>query len=192
MAAPSAATVIVAATTQPRFGGHCVAASLEEQQRRDVTHARTQGDEARHEAAYQRIVDELLRRDADRAVLAFAGMMRASIVMPAHLLEDGGAGSPGGHEGPAAGESRETAFFKNFAALADSLGVYTAQDYAQVTAHLLKRWRIADVKVRRAIMMIFLLFFFSSLLFGGGQAARKHDGWCRCRAARRRRRRNTS
>lgn len=96
-------------------------------------------------------MDELLQRDADRAVLAFAGMMRASIVMPAHLLEDGGAGSCGGDGGDA---SRETAFFRAFAALADSLGVYTAADYAQVTAHLLKRWRISDVKVRRRALRV--------------------------------------
>jgi acyl-[acyl-carrier-protein] desaturase len=46
-------------------------------------------DEGRHEIAYQRIMDELFKRDPDGAVLAFADMMKKQIVMPAHLMDDG-------------------------------------------------------------------------------------------------------
>jgi hypothetical protein len=110
-----------------------------------------QRDEARHEAAYQRIVVELIRRDPDGAVLAFAAMMLGSIVMPAHLMRDD-ALSPSDDDAdgaaPGPGSVRETGFFKNFAALADSIGVYTARDYAEVLAHLMRRWGVSDLKVR--------------------------------------------
>ena len=46
-------------------------------------------DEGRHEIAYQRIIDEVMKRDQDGAVLAFADMMKKQIVMPAHLMDDG-------------------------------------------------------------------------------------------------------
>lgn len=124
-----------------------------------------QGDEARHEAAYQKIMDELMQRDPDSAVLAFADMMQASIVMPAHLMQDGGAGIDARIEREEAaysaavarrsgsgtvGQPHESDFFKGFAAVADKLGVYTAVDYAACVEHLLKRWRIPDLKVRAA------------------------------------------
>ena len=46
-------------------------------------------DEGRHEIAYQRIIDEVMKRDPDGAVMAFADMMKKQIVMPAHLMDDG-------------------------------------------------------------------------------------------------------
>lgn len=127
--------------------------------------AGVQRDEARHEAAYQKIVEELIRRDPDSAVLAFADMMQASIVMPAHLMQDGGAGLDARMEreeaaygaavarrthGGAAAQPQESDFFKGFAAVADGLGVYTAGDYAACVEHLLWRWKIADLQVRTA------------------------------------------
>ena len=45
-------------------------------------------DEKRHETAYGRIVEQLLRLDPDGAVLAIADMMRKRITMPAHLMHD--------------------------------------------------------------------------------------------------------
>lgn len=47
-------------------------------------------DEGRHEMAYTKIIDGVFERDPDGAVLAFADMMRKQIVMPAHLMSDGG------------------------------------------------------------------------------------------------------
>ena len=55
------------------------------------------GDEARHEAAYTRTMDEIFSRDPSGAVLAVADMLRKQIVMPAHLMDDGA------HGGGAAG-----------------------------------------------------------------------------------------
>lgn len=45
-------------------------------------------DEGRHEIAYQRIVDELFKRDPDGTLLAFHKMMKRQIVMPAHYMDD--------------------------------------------------------------------------------------------------------
>lgn len=47
------------------------------------------GDEGRHEVAYQKIIEEILCRDPDGGVLAYADMMRKRITMPAHLMDDG-------------------------------------------------------------------------------------------------------
>jgi acyl-[acyl-carrier-protein] desaturase len=92
-------------------------------------------------------VKELLQRDPDGAVLAFAGMMQASIVMPAHLMEDGNVAGPSGAESATLDEIRETSFFKLFAALAESMGIYTVLDYAQIMSQLMTRWRIRELSV---------------------------------------------
>ncbi len=91
-------------------------------------------DEGRHEIAYQRIIDEVMKRDSDGAVLAFADMMKKQIVMPAHLMDDGEHKARTGRD-----------LFADFAAVADSTGTYTAEDYASIMEHLIKRWNIADV-----------------------------------------------
>ena len=91
-------------------------------------------DEGRHEIAYQRIIDEVMKRDSDGAVLAFADMMKKQIVMPAHLMDDGEHRARTGRD-----------LFADFATVADSTGTYTAEDYASIMEHLIKRWNIADV-----------------------------------------------
>jgi acyl-[acyl-carrier-protein] desaturase len=92
--------------------------------------ARTWGtiaaDEKRHETAYGRIVEQLLRLDPDGAMLAIADMMRKRITMPAHLMHDG----------------RDMDLFQHFAAVAQRLGVYTARDYADIVEFLVKRWKL--------------------------------------------------
>lgn len=61
-------------------------------------------------------------------------MMRKSIVMPAHLMDDGEhAGKNGGRN-----------LFSDFSAVADSTGTYTAFDYSDIMEHLIKRWTIAE------------------------------------------------
>ena len=92
-------------------------------------------DEGRHEIAYQRIIDEVMKRDQDGAVLAFADMMKKQIVMPAHLMDDGEHKARTGRD-----------LFADFAACADSTGTYTAYDYASIMEHLIKRWNIADLE----------------------------------------------
>lgn len=94
-------------------------------------------DESRHEIAYTKIVDEIFRLDPSGAVLAFANMMRKQIVMPAHWMDDNE------HE---ANNSRS--LFKDFSAVAERLGVYTALDYAAIMEHLICRW---DVGNRRGL-----------------------------------------
>jgi len=89
-------------------------------------------DEGRHEEAYKRIIDQVLARDPDGAVLAFADMMRKGVLMPAHLMDDGA------HAG-ANGRS----LFADYAAVAERAGVYTAWDYADIVDHLVARWGVA-------------------------------------------------
>ena len=91
-------------------------------------------DEGRHEIAYQRIIDEVMKRDQDGAVLAFADMMKKQIVMPAHLMDDGEHKARTGRD-----------LFSDFATVADSTGTYTANDYASIMEHLIKRWNIGDL-----------------------------------------------
>lgn len=88
-------------------------------------------DEGRHEIAYQRIIDEVLKRDPDGAVLAFADMMEKQITMPAHMMCDGKHKARTGRD-----------LFDDFAAVAERSGVYTGHDYADIMDHLIKRWDI--------------------------------------------------
>ena len=46
-------------------------------------------DEKRHETAYSKIAEKLFEVDANDMVVAFAGMMRRKISMPAHFMYDG-------------------------------------------------------------------------------------------------------
>jgi acyl-[acyl-carrier-protein] desaturase len=91
-------------------------------------------DESRHEIAYTKIVDELFVRDPDGAMLAFADMMRKQIVMPAHLMNDL-------EHGP---KNDDRNLFADFSDVAQRLGVYTANDYADIMEHLVKRWKVKE------------------------------------------------
>ena len=104
----------------------------------------SQGDEARHEGAYQKVVEELFRRDPNSTMIAFAHMMRTSIVMPAHLLNDGVLQD----DAPLNTQPHRTQLFNHFASVAERTQVYTAHDYADIVAWLVKRWRISDIQVR--------------------------------------------
>lgn len=86
-------------------------------------------DESRHEIAYTKIVDELFKRDPNGTMLAFEDMMRKQIVMPAHLMTDLV------HEQNNSGRN----LFADFSDVAQRLGVYTAQDYAGIMEHLVRR-----------------------------------------------------
>ncbi|XP_072965275.1 stearoyl-[acyl-carrier-protein] 9-desaturase 1, chloroplastic-like [Typha angustifolia] len=115
------------------FVSHGNTARLAKQRGDDVL-ARVCGtiaaDEKRHENAYARIVDQLLAIDPDGAVLAIADMMRKRITMPAHLMHDG----------------RDPRLFDHFASVAQRLGVYTAQDYADIVEFLVKRWKLESLE----------------------------------------------
>jgi acyl-[acyl-carrier-protein] desaturase len=90
----------------------------------------------RHEVAYQRIVEELAKRDPKGVVLALASMMRKTIVMPAHRMDDGEHEMRTGHS-----------LFSDYAAVAESLGVYTPFDYADIMDHCITRWNVGALKV---------------------------------------------
>ncbi|KAM3759436.1 hypothetical protein ACB098_01G119900 [Castanea mollissima] len=81
-------------------------------------------DEKRHENAYVKIVEKLLEVDPTGAMLAIADMMKKKITMPAHLMYDG----------------RDPRLFEHFSGVAQRLGVYTADDYADILEFLIGRW----------------------------------------------------
>ncbi|KAM7507852.1 hypothetical protein LguiA_018305 [Lonicera macranthoides] len=86
-------------------------------------------DEKRHENAYTRIVEKLLEVDPTGAMLAISDMMRKKITMPAHLMYDG----------------KDPHLFEHFSAVAQRLGVYTAEDYADILEFLIGRWRLEKI-----------------------------------------------
>ena len=86
-------------------------------------------DERRHEIAYSKIVEKLFEVDPTGAMLAFEDMMRKQIVMPAHLMYDG----------------QSDTLFDDFSAVAQRTGVYTANDYADIMEHLVKRWNVGSI-----------------------------------------------
>jgi len=88
-------------------------------------------DEGRHEIAYTKIVDQLFLRDEPGAMLAFGDMMKKQIIMPAHLMNDNQHKANTGRD-----------LFDDFSSVAENVGVYTAQDYADIMEHLIKRWDI--------------------------------------------------
>ncbi|PKA64101.1 Pentatricopeptide repeat-containing protein [Apostasia shenzhenica] len=86
-------------------------------------------DEKRHETAYVKAVKELFRIDPDRAMLAFAQMMKKRITMPARSMFDG----------------RELHLFAHFSALAQRVGVYSAADYVDIVEFLVKEWEVESL-----------------------------------------------
>eukprot|EP00897_Mesotaenium_endlicherianum_P010654 jgi/Mesen1/9617/ME000659S08987 len=87
-------------------------------------------DERRHEIAYAKIVERLFELDPTGAMLAFDDMMRKGIVMPAHLMYDG----------------ESDTLFHDFSEVAQRTGVYTANDYADIMEHLIKRWNVEKIE----------------------------------------------
>ncbi|KAK6272628.1 hypothetical protein POUND7_009711 [Theobroma cacao] len=86
-------------------------------------------DEKRHEIAYNIIVEKLFEIDPDGTVVAFAEMMRKKITMPAHLMYD----------------EHDLNLFEHFSAVAQRLGVYTANDYADVLEFLVDGWKVQEL-----------------------------------------------
>jgi len=83
-------------------------------------------DEKRHENAYVRIVEKLLEVDPTETMMAISNMMRNKITMPAHLMHDG----------------QDPYLFDHFSAVAQSIGVYTTNDYADILEFLIGRWKL--------------------------------------------------
>lgn len=87
-------------------------------------------DEKRHEEAYQYFISKMLEIDTNGIVLAFEKMMRQQIPMPSMLMTDG----------------KDNFLYDNFAKVAQKAGVYTASDYADIIAHLVKKWNLPNLK----------------------------------------------
>jgi acyl-[acyl-carrier-protein] desaturase len=89
------------------------------------------GDEARHEAFYTRMMNEVLEHDPAGGILAFRSMLRGTIAMPGRFMEDG----------------TDPDLFDHFAIVAQRINVYTVRDYAAIIEHLVKVWNIAGRSV---------------------------------------------
>ncbi|CAI9763977.1 unnamed protein product [Fraxinus pennsylvanica] len=87
-------------------------------------------DEKRHENAYVKIVEKLLEVDTNETMIAIGDMMRKKITMPAHLMYDG----------------HDEHLFEHFSAVAQRLGVYTLNDYADILEFLIGRWRLKKLE----------------------------------------------
>ncbi|OIV89247.1 hypothetical protein TanjilG_24345 [Lupinus angustifolius] len=87
-------------------------------------------DEKRHENAYSKIVEKLLEVDPTGAMIAIGDMMQKKITMPAHLMYDG----------------EDPKLFDHFSAVAQQMGVYTANDYADILEFLIERWRLEKLE----------------------------------------------
>ncbi|XP_022749384.1 stearoyl-[acyl-carrier-protein] 9-desaturase 6, chloroplastic-like [Durio zibethinus] len=87
-------------------------------------------DEKRHELAYCKIVEKLLQVDPTGAMLAISDMMKKKITMPAHLMFDG----------------EDPQLFEHFSAVTQRIGVYTADDYADILEALIQRWRLEKLE----------------------------------------------
>uniref|UniRef100_Q947F1 Stearoyl-[acyl-carrier-protein] 9-desaturase, chloroplastic n=1 Tax=Bassia scoparia TaxID=83154 RepID=Q947F1_BASSC len=86
-------------------------------------------DEKRHETAYTKIVEKLFELEPDGTILALADMMRKKVSMPAHGMYDG----------------IDDNLFDNYASVAQRIGVYTAQDYADILEFLVQRWNVSTL-----------------------------------------------
>ncbi|KAI9113118.1 hypothetical protein K1719_015643 [Acacia pycnantha] len=87
-------------------------------------------DEKRHETAYTRIVEKLLEVDPSGAMRAIGDMMHKKITMPAHLMYDG----------------EDPRLFEHFSGVAQRMGVYTANDYADILEFLIERWGLEKLE----------------------------------------------
>jgi acyl-[acyl-carrier-protein] desaturase len=88
------------------------------------------GDEARHEKAYKLFMTKIFEIDTAEAVRAFASMMKRRIVMPAVLMRD----------------ATDDNLFARFSRVAQRIGVYTAQDYADIVEDLVDHWKISTLQ----------------------------------------------
>ena len=87
------------------------------------------GDEARHEKAYTNFVKKILEVDPAGGILAFRDLMKHQVVMPAHLMTDG----------------HDPDLFDHFSTVAQRLGVYTANNYADIIQHLVRQWKLETI-----------------------------------------------
>ncbi|MDB5297969.1 MAG: desA1 [Phycisphaerales bacterium] len=88
---------------------------------------RIAGDEARHESFYTQTMGKVLDDDPAGGLISVMSIFRRVIAMPGRLMYDG----------------KDPDLFDHFAAVAQRLGVYTVDDYADIVEHLVATWDIA-------------------------------------------------
>lgn len=92
-------------------------------------------DESHHAKVYIEFVRHFFEKDPNGIMLALQKMLQKGITMPAHLMRE--VDRSGNILAP--GES-----FAFFSDIAQRLGVYTAKDYAEISATLLQTWGVGD------------------------------------------------
>jgi acyl-[acyl-carrier-protein] desaturase len=92
---------------------------------------RIAGDEARHEAFYTQVMGKVIDEDPDGGLVTMMTILRKVIAMPGRLMFDG----------------QDPDLFEHFASVAQRLGVYTVEDYADIVEHLVKTWNVASRSV---------------------------------------------
>ena len=88
------------------------------------------GEEALHEKAYKFFMGKIFEADPNGGLAAFVAMMKKKIIMPANLMDFGT-------------EKRQ---YLNYVNITQKIGVYTSFDYAGIIDHLVKTWRIDELK----------------------------------------------
>ena len=88
------------------------------------------GEEALHEKAYKFFMGKIFETDPNGGLAAFVAMMKKKIIMPANLMDFGT-------------EKRQ---YLNYVNITQKIGVYTSFDYAGIIDHLVKTWRIDELK----------------------------------------------
>lgn len=90
-------------------------------------------DEAYHAKAYIAFVRIFFERDPNGMMHALRDMLERGIVMPAHNMRE---------VDPSGKVLRPGETYEYFSNVAQQLGVYTAKDYAKISAQLLEEWNV--------------------------------------------------
>jgi len=91
-------------------------------------------DENRHAKFYSEIVTELMRREPEIMMIAYSELMKDNVVMPAKNMIDETYTEP-------------PTLFEHFAGVANKIGVYTANDYANIVKKLNRNFKVAEASV---------------------------------------------
>ncbi len=95
---------------------------------------RIAGDESRHEMFYTKMMGHVLDVDPDEGMVSIQRLIRNLITMPGKLMYDG----------------KDPDLFDHYAVVAQQTGVYTTHDYADILAHLVSVWHLAERSVSGA------------------------------------------
>jgi acyl-[acyl-carrier-protein] desaturase len=73
----------------------------------------------------------VLEQDPHGGVISIGTLFRRVIAMPGRLMHDG----------------RDADLFDHFSTVAQRIGVYTVNDYADIVRHLLRIWKVASLSL---------------------------------------------